>query len=37
MLDSLFKLIGFKRLEVNFEVEEMSESDDEYWFNYNLT
>lgn len=30
MLDELFKLVGFKRLEANFEVEEQSASDDEY-------
>ena len=30
MLDSLFKFVGFKRLEVNFTVEEESASDEEY-------
>lgn len=30
MLDELFKLIGFKRLDVNIEAEEQSVSDDEY-------
>jgi hypothetical protein len=30
MLDELFKLVGFKRLEVMIEIEEQSASDDEY-------